>query len=474
MAAVRSSQSDKFDFWGHGDARSVAIQMASDPIELMTDMVHRAESGSKMDLPAMTRYFDSPDLWKSIFDLDHMRTSIRTNPGALLSGLLMVTRYARASNARDKVYGLLGMSSQLSVLEDFGISYEKSVPEVYRDATAAILLSCPWHQMMLFFHYPLWSAANASSPTIPSWTLDFRYTTVQFADIWAIMPRKWEKKESNDDALPLGLHTGSWGMKLSASIVDIIERVVDGPKFPDLKLDTETATLIARGVVDGTHLSVTKDDVMQARHWELIHRWHEELERFLSEACQVYEASQRRRAETGRPKAEPLWQILLGARYAECLTSQADSEEMQLKFDVLAGRAQVPSTFTLLESMFGDSDIKRLYKTVEKTSYTQPLQQELMYALGCNQTRTPENCINFFATTFGHFGIGMPGVRVDDLAAVLFPETEAEIPFVLRYVPEAREYRMVSVAWLQDGWGDLCKKLAQYTPAFGTREIWIQ
>jgi hypothetical protein len=55
-----------------------------------------------------------------------------------LSGLLLRYRYKLATDPRDKVYGILGLTSP-SIQKKFAISYQKSTAQVYIEAVTAVI-----------------------------------------------------------------------------------------------------------------------------------------------------------------------------------------------------------------------------------------------------------------------------------------------------------------------------------------------
>jgi hypothetical protein len=93
--------------------------------------------------------------------------------------LLYITGRHNATNSRDKVYGILGMSSNLPL----DVDYNKSVSQVYHEATIIDLLERPKSiYTYLMYSRPVMARSSSSDPGSASWTLDFSYTHSTWAE----------------------------------------------------------------------------------------------------------------------------------------------------------------------------------------------------------------------------------------------------------------------------------------------------
>ena len=82
-----------------------------------------------------------------------------------------------ATDPRDKVYGILSLLDHVTLCTD----YSKSVPQVYSDATRALIRDSPGDYLHLLRWCRLLKAPDRTVGNWPSWTLDFSYTECLWA-----------------------------------------------------------------------------------------------------------------------------------------------------------------------------------------------------------------------------------------------------------------------------------------------------
>ena len=105
---------------------------------------------------------DGLGMWHELFKTQPKSESLR------LENLLFLTRNSKATNPRDRLYALIGFTSNMSSI-GISINYSISVPEVYIQATRAILAN-PGGVNILCAVQP----DNNLSMDLPSWVPDWR------------------------------------------------------------------------------------------------------------------------------------------------------------------------------------------------------------------------------------------------------------------------------------------------------------
>ncbi|KAK4168823.1 heterokaryon incompatibility protein-domain-containing protein [Cladorrhinum sp. PSN259] len=89
---------------------------------------------------------------------------------------LLSTKFAQATDPRDKIYGLFGLLESVE-RDELAPNYAKTMGEVYKDATASVLRRNG--DRLRYLTYPTipWSA----SASTPSWVWDLSYSTKHYA-----------------------------------------------------------------------------------------------------------------------------------------------------------------------------------------------------------------------------------------------------------------------------------------------------
>jgi len=124
----------------------------------------------------MSRRADSPDIPKFVMKSAHLQSfstivSLRDLDGLNRTGLPLMSLLAEYQNQlvtdlRDKIYGLLGMASDASILVP-RISYDMTVGDVYVNLTRSAIINSK-HLDYVRFKSPF----GQSSLDIPSWVID--------------------------------------------------------------------------------------------------------------------------------------------------------------------------------------------------------------------------------------------------------------------------------------------------------------
>ncbi|KAK9413749.1 putative Heterokaryon incompatibility domain-containing protein [Seiridium unicorne] len=127
--------------------------------------------------------------------------------------------FLMASDPRDLVYGVLGVATDMNALE-ITADYEKTVAQVFTEATAAILL----HDQSYTLDYCKFPKDTPNLPSwVPDWTRIGRLGIEVYPLAYSINYKISDTLKSFDTA-PVGVHDGM--VNITGSIVDTVTRVM--------------------------------------------------------------------------------------------------------------------------------------------------------------------------------------------------------------------------------------------------------
>lgn len=117
--------------------------------------------------------------------LYHVRQAVAYNQNDSRRLLFHVTsqcRWSKATNPRDKIYGLLGLASVGSSGSVLGVDYAQSVEDCYRRAVVDIIRYSGSLEILQLCRKPpgLKAATQNGTPRLPSWVPDLRLDTSDF------------------------------------------------------------------------------------------------------------------------------------------------------------------------------------------------------------------------------------------------------------------------------------------------------
>lgn len=298
-----------------------------------------------------------------------------------LLNILVSTRYARATQPKDKIYGVLGISDS-AIIPDY--SPDRSVRDVYREACLTQLPTC---------QYELLSCVDHEQPLRPSWAPDWSTARVTEA---------------------LAYSTKAWALYCAGG------RPVTGKEPPKMVLSEDKTTITLTGRVFDTIISlsgVSQDPVLDildpkrtnldlASYVELALKskhWH----KYLISGIPVYEA---------------FFHTLLAGRNGSNISApSADhSEVFGLILDSTTGQTpSLPGQTMSIRRQKGHFTLDNL-KTRKPARTLEELQTALRAALKMRR---------FAVTKEGYFALVPRGAQIGDEIAAF---DRACVPFVLR------------------------------------------
>ena len=375
---------------------------------------------------------------------------------------LHVVGSGKATDLRDKVYGILGIVPY-ALLPDFSIDYRKSIARVYADMTISLMSISPkMPYLTLLYTYPVLSASTHLGKDVPSWTLDFSGAEIDRANATLFDKDPWLRTHtpSVDATVPFDLTARALELPVDASPIDTIIQVIDTPSAMQLQtaLDifSQSAGLLHEEVVDSFG----------------------KCARFLSAAQAIYDQSWDQLMSDYSWERSQLWQIMNPETFRK--SYKFDAGEWSDRFEALfRGRdtfsSQDPYAVQLMElaaesrpgsreptpdvhmsGVWDDSVLQFSWYL-----YVQPIVYNLCQLL----RRFSRRKCSFFVTKHGLGGLGMPGAKVGDAVTILFRKTPGciEVPFIIRDRADGC-FSMVSVAHVADDWKNLAQARGTFEP----------
>jgi hypothetical protein len=320
-------------------------------------------------------------------ELNQIRNDFAATKRLSFLRLLCLTMDLDASDPRDKIYSLLGLvdaRERASIKPD----YQKTAEQVYVEAMAHLLWQAGSLQPACFF-----ALAGPNSSKVPSWVPDFSqqrrsscYNPLGFYN---------ERHDASgsvgtDRKFAISISENLKTIAVEGICLDHIDHVV-----PTTAIDMTTATF--------------HEYTLPLREIERVAR--EKMACTSSNSLfPVYK------------NPGPLWTILAANKSAT--GSHGCPPEYERMHKILCGRARPPREF--IASTNSALNPSYVYTGEYRTALATSL-------LGRS----------FFTTSTGFLGIGLPGIEVGDIVAILFG---AQLPFVLRGNGET--FRMVGACYV--------------------------
>jgi len=312
---------------------------------------------------------------------------------------------SRATDPRDKVYGLLGLIPE-AFTKFLAPSYEKPVWRVYAEATIAAVLVPGSFRM--YYYLPTDFPSDGLGP---SWALDFSYVNYVFAQN-SFADQSVREPPTLDGQIQTELI--SWGsrqgLRVRGTVVDIISDVCANDILFSDGGDQRLGTLLP----------------------------------FMARAGTLHRAAESTAGSWAPNGIEPLWRTLVAHRTMDWDISGFSPDDMRLKQDLLTGAGRDVPVSAL-------SDPAERRQTAQSA---QPLAWIVGQAMAASNRRSRKT---FFTTAMGLCGQCVGAPQPGDAAAVLFRDSAHEVAFVLREEPEGGAYRVVGVAHLSKDWVKLCE-----------------
>jgi hypothetical protein len=370
-------------------------------------------------------------------DLSGCPVNSNSRPFSLSAALAMIAPFT-ATDVRDKVYGILGMTAS-GMHSTIAVDYGKTVPQVFLDATISILTPHPTKaSIALFSRFPLLSVTGCCEEGYPSWTLDLS------CQKGCGMLRSFDHEEAahidygtmQQSLLEVDLRTLE--LRTTASVVDSIIRIFKcSQEFSPYLQDADWSEQKITGI---------RDVLRCLRNAQI---WYDTTQ----DATQSWTSGAR----------EPLWQLFYLSAGLPVPSQDSTMREYAEKFDVLVGRKPVPRKHLLSIPNVGakNSHAASVYR------YGEPLSSQIASIISANEY--PPS--SFFITSQGFCGLCNYGAQVGDTLAVLFRggADSPGIPFVIRDINH-NLYSTVAVAGIPKSWEDI----ARYRGTFDPREIAIK
>jgi hypothetical protein len=395
-----------------------------------------------------------------------------------LQELMWRTRRYKATNPRDKIYGVLGILDN----SPLNVDYNKPVFQVYCEATRVTALeSAPATFVHLMYLCPVVGIPTKLNPQPASWALDFSHTSVWAEHLIDSTPL-WSDTDSdtsadadssnsfksNEPAIQCKLEESE--LKTSASTVDVIVQMLECPDIvigdalsnsdtralqllrylADLQGFYETHTRSARArnpqVCEGLLGIITQLPINQFATYtreECVEKYAALVtasDKFLaSEAAVSAAAASGATAFELAASADSSERAVSKAAASEDASETSDSEEEEEAEEATPGEAEAIAAY----------------------EYSEPL-SSLLYEMLITRSvfRT-----SFFITRRGLCGLCMPSARSGDTVSVLFHGNPdyPNLPFVIRPRDDGR-YSMVAIAWVQREWEDLARACGTLDP----------
>ncbi|KAK0702799.1 heterokaryon incompatibility protein-domain-containing protein [Lasiosphaeris hirsuta] len=403
-------------------------QAANAEIALLPDP-HRFEM-----LPLLDSWLEIHRVYRTF---ESFRAGIQSaspeRPTYALHSALYATRIFQATDPRDKVYGVLGMTNPESQAH-IDPNYAKSVDEVFHDATLYIL--CHEATPAVYTFLPLDRSAR---PGLPSWVPDFANLAAgRYMGVPSLVDKGEDLRHSGAE-----VRVSERGRRLMVRgvVLDVVEEAVKPPARQQ-----PTGLEGVEVYLDG-RLREVMDAVREwMRGQGLVEEaMGEEAAKFLgamvymielSKAVDQMESMARSCTESwaeGFPTRSLRHMLVIG----QDVQSGGD-ETMQVLFDQLLGAMrELTATIDMVDWRLRINDIALLLNLISNG----------LSRCG-NMPSSLDPGRRFFAGHGGWYGVAEGDVKAGDQLAILFPG--ANVPFILRET-NGDCYEMIGVARLPPG-----------------------
>jgi hypothetical protein len=337
---------------------------------------------------------------------------------------LFATRIFNATDPRDKIYGVLGITHD-KTQQMIAPNYTKSVENVFCDAMTHVLFE--EESAAIYAWFPL---ERTSRPTLPSWVPNFAAPrAVNYMRLPPLIDADILIKHSAAD---LRLSGGGKKLIVKGQVLDIVETVVTLPARNPMGNALDPRDARHRDIMDAIRDRIqTQDPIQEAS----LLSW---LDRFIDESLYIVELSRvlinveslaRRCAEAwadARP-TQTLLKVLLGSK-----DDTTQDKEMHQEFDQM-----IQAMRELIASIDTDNWQMQIDKIASLLSTIMNVKSLGNLVLSLDVGR------KFFTGYGGWYGLAEGDVEAGDQLAVLFPG--AGVPFVIRE-KGVDSYEMVGIA----------------------------
>ncbi|KAK3376432.1 heterokaryon incompatibility protein-domain-containing protein [Lasiosphaeria ovina] len=389
---------------------------------------------------------------------------------------LRSSRYAQATMARDKVYGLCGLYDDAGAVDALMEAYCKPIEEVYFAATLCILQR---DRMPNLYHsFPTLPLPRCKSSGVPSWTLDLSFSGTGYAETMFEWWGLHSAARTGGEKLSFAGDDSGKKLATDACLIGKIAKILHYPvrkaQAPETAEDWKQFWVRFRGHASALALDVLKR--LEAHGQSLYFvgllansinfvAFLLEAESMREQAAAAAELAQRKGPDI-TTTISSLYEIITAGQSDRgglrgAISSPAVTSRLDREMNMILGHSDhdFPKTdfveFWEAAALALGLDDRHSRLAMERRTAAHAVTLILQ---GVLEPRLSSIRTSFFATESGLCGISLPGAQVGDAVAMVFRGSSFEMPAVLREeeqidsMNKPMHYSLVCVANVPDEW----------------------